>query len=507
MTLALVPGRGYRILRRLVQSAVVLAIVASPMLGGYQRSDRANLATVGDSGWNLSPALRGVLPAGENPARAYRVNRLVGGGIAADYVGIPAMDPLAGTLAMIGQQWTLRSALALALPILLALLAGRVFCGWLCPFGILSRALEWVALHVRVLPRYRLPARRPVRFVILGLAVAASAVGVHALLYLSLPYLLLQHSVYALWLLGGGSATLSVLLGLLAAGLLFGPTLYCAALCPTGAMLGALGHARVVRLRVIEQPSCGKVCGMCTNACWLQLNPRSGDPGPDCDLCARCVPVCPRSNLHIAVARPTSRPTSDVPLRVAAAFALAGALLSWPTTARAQTDLQPALVLERQFQQGDATLAVSVLGLHDDRGDVPPRSELSVFLTRGEIGEPDEYGILPQRDYHSGALRVDVHPADGGEIIELSFPRANHPISTQRPSIYRRALPRRFVAGDRIVVHPVDGYLPQAVDMAVARPGTRVDLGEHLLYFVAAALLFSGLLSLALAVPARPAEA
>jgi len=504
MTVGLSPGRGYRIARRIVQSAVVLAIVASPLAGGYQRSDRANVAVVGDDGWNLPPALRAMLPGGEMPARAHDANRLLGGGIASDYLGLPAMDPLAGLLAMLSEPWTQRSALSLALPVLLALAAGRLFCGWLCPFGILSRALESLALRVRGLPRYRVPAFRPLRFVVLGAGVLGAAVGVHALLYLSLPYLLVQHSVYALWLLGGGSAVLSVLLGLLLAGLVFGPTIYCAALCPTGATLSALGHARVVRLKVVDQPSCGTVCGMCNAACWLQLNPRSGDPGPDCDLCARCVPACPRSNLRIELSRP--QPGA----RTALAAAVLLAVMSWPATAAAQTQIQPELVFERELRIDGATLAVSVFGVHAQgsaSADDAARSELSVFITRGEIGEPDEYGVLPQRDYHSGSLRVDVHPADGGEVTQLRFERANHPISTQRPSIYRRLLPRRFAAGDRVVVHAVDGYLPQSVELVVAPPGTRVALSEHLLYLAAAALLFGGLMSLALAVPTRADQA
>ena len=196
---AMVPGRGWRVFRRLTQSLIVLAVLLAPVLGGWQRMDRARLAAVEDSGFNLPRPLLDRLPAGEPAASAYRVNRVLGGGIAMDVVGIPAMDPLAGGLAMIGSGWTLRSALALGLPVLLGLLAGRVFCGYLCVFGVLSRTLERFLMLFSPLPRFRTPKARPLRFGVLVISVLASLLGMHMVLYVSLPYLLLQQSVYAAW--------------------------------------------------------------------------------------------------------------------------------------------------------------------------------------------------------------------------------------------------------------------------------------------------------------------
>jgi ferredoxin len=256
--------------------------------------------------------------------------------------------------------------------------------------------------------------------------------GVHLVLYLSLPYLLLQQSIYGLWLLGGGGVVLSVLLGLLAAGLLFGPTVYCAAICPTGATLSFLGRARVVRLHVAESARCGQSCHLCETACWLQLDPRSGDPGPDCDLCGRCVPACPQAQLGIGVSPPRLTTMRSLALLVA----LGGSTL-WPDAALAG-EVKPRLVLEQERRFEDVTVAVSLVDLSGvklnfDWAQAQSGTDLSVYIVRGELARPDEHGLIPQRETYAGPLRVALHLGDGGAARSVEFAVPNHPISTHAP--------------------------------------------------------------------------
>lgn len=510
--ITIVPGRSWRVLRRTTQLITVTAVLVAPVLGGWQRTERAELATVEDTGWNLPRPLLDRLPAGPPAARAYRANKMLGGGTAADYLGVPAMDPLVGALALIGGGLNLRSVLALGLPLLLALVAGRVFCGWLCIYGVLARLLDRVRVFVPFLPRLRLPSGRPLRFAVLGIAVAASVLGFHLLLYLSLPYLLLQQSVYAAWLLGGGSVVLSVLLGIVAAGMLFGPTLYCAALCPTGAVLGLAGRARVVRLQVVDRPSCGKHCGMCNSACWLQLQPREGDPGPDCDLCGRCVPVCPKTNLHVTVGWKTASSAPAPSTIGAAATILLGlaALLS-PASAQADGLRKPTIVIERELRLGDATLVVSALDvegttLQRDWGVDEVGTDIDVYLTRGPLQPPGEDGIIEGRPFYRGPLTVEVRTPGREAPAPLRFERANHPISAQRPSIYRARIAAELGPGDSVIVHPVKGYFSEPVEVFATDIGTRASARWHLGYFLTSLLIVSGLLSLALAWPFRDAQ-
>jgi hypothetical protein len=489
------PGRAWRWARRSTQCLALFALVVGPVIGGWQRLDYTReRSSWSDVGWGLPVAIQQFLPVSISTDTLYEVNQVTGGGIAAELFAIPFMDPLAGALALLGGDASVRTLFALAIPIALALVGGRVFCGWFCAFGTLSRWID--ALCARV-PRYRpfaLPRRRWLRWCVLGVAVSASLMGVHLLLYLLLPYLLLQQSIYAAWLLGGGSAIAAVLGGLLVAGVIFGPTAYCAAICPTGATLSLFGRRRVYRLAQPDPGRCGKHCDLCSRACWLQLDPGSGDPGPDCDLCARCVPSCPRTNLRITRA---ARPPAAVVVAWAGWMILTSTL-----PAEARENVRPALVLDAEISRGDVTVSTSAVDFTGFRLDADwsvasTGVELSIFVARGELGRPDDDGIIPDRETYRGPLRVEIFRAMNttAERIELEEP--NSPISAQRRRIYRSRLPDQLFPGDRVRVAAIAGWLDEAVEFEVPSRGSRIKAVPFARYLTVSVLCFSGLLTLA----------
>ncbi len=490
----LVPGAAWRWTRRLTQSITFLAIVLGPFLGGWQRLDRAELATWSSVGTDLPMLVMAELPVGGAPAQAHAYNFLKGGGLAADYLSIPMMDPVAGAWALLTGAGSGRALLAWLLPVLLAMFAGRVFCGWFCPYGTIARAVDFVLGFVRWRKGFRVPESRPVRWILLASAILASVFGAHLLLYLSLPHLLVQQSAYAAWLLGGGTALLGVLGGLLFAGVVFGPTIYCSAICPTGAALSFLARKRVVKLNIVSPAACGTSCRLCDQGCWLQLSPRTGDAGPDCDLCARCVAACPRSNLRVG-SRFSSKAT--------ASLAFLTLLLSAPT-AQAAEDGKPEQVLHAERHLDGVTLAVSAV---DQTGvqlsaDAEHRLygiELSVYLCRGEIGEPDESGRLPERDIYAGPLTLELLDASGARRSMVHMDAPNYPHSTPQRAIYRNGFALRLETGDRVVVHPVPGWVEEAQSFTVPPPGMDPRPRTILPFALASAFFFLGLFSFALA--------
>lgn len=513
--LEMAPGRGWRILRRLTQAMVVIAILVSPLLGGWQRLDRSRMATWERGGSELPADLARHLPIGETARRAHRANRLLGGGLGIEALGIPGADPVAGTFALLRAGMTPRAALAVGLPVVLALLAGRVFCGWLCPFGTLSRTLGRGLDRLRW-RRFRIPESRPIRWLLLAIAVGAGLLGSHALLYLSLPHLLVQQTIYRAWLLGGGGAILGILLGLLIATTLFGPTAYCATICPTGAALSGLGRRRPIRLRIAEVHDCGLHCVQCDRACWLQLHPTTGDPGPDCDLCARCASACPRSNLRIGLGPGRLKESLRSVGRTVAAL-----ILTLPLAAEA-TD-KPRLVLRGESEREGITVAVSAVDLAGVRLDADNTTaqsgvELSVFVARGARGPADERGRLPSREVYEGPLEVRIENATGEEMRTLSLPAPNSPRSTPRRTIYRwRAFGQieldamisegsasppdhELRAGDIVRVMPIAGWLESPMSWRVPEPDLPRSPRFMARALLVATLGFSGLLSLALAV-------
>jgi ferredoxin-type protein NapH len=445
------------------------------------------------------------LPGGERARQAHERNVLRGGGLAADYAGIPMMDPVAGTLALIRGPVSSRTLVAWLLPVLLALFAGRVFCGWFCPYGTLARGMDYVLGFVRWRRGYRIPERRYVRWLLLAVCVVLGFAGAHMALYLTLPHLLLQQSVYALWLLGGGAALLGIVSGLFLAGLLFGPTIYCSAICPTGATLSALGRARVVKLRVVDAAACGS-CRLCDQACWLQLSPRTGDPGPDCDTCARCFSACPRSNLRVGF-RMTEPKTSAPKVGAVVALALCVSLLADGARADGSSvaERQPAQVLHAERAQGDVSVALSVIDMTGIRlgvDDTVLQSgvEVSLYVVRGPIGEPNERGELPARDIYQGPVTLSVLSAGETPRATLEKDTPNSPLSTVNRAIYRWDQPTlRLEPGDELELAAIPGWLDTPMRFTVPSPGMSAAGSTYLAFGLAATLVFAGLFALALA--------
>lgn len=496
------PGRGWRVLRRIAQVFVWAALLIGPFLGGWQRLDARHLSTWEAGGYGLPNSLATRLPEGDPAGLAYQLNLVLGGGAAGEFFEIPAVDPVAGTFALMAAGLSWRSVSGLALVVLMALVGGRVFCGFFCPFGSLARGLTKIVGRVRARPLFKVPERRPLRWGLLFAALVAAFFGVHLLMYLFLPHVLLQQSLYAMWLLGGGAGVLAVFLGLVVAGLVFGPTLYCQTLCPTGAALGLIGSRRL--LRVVKEDPCPTHCDLCTRSCWLALNPAAGDPGADCDICTRCFSVCPKSNLRIGTAK------RRLALPIVSAMLL---LLAAPQLANAETAVKPTMLFAAETLvptegSADVHVGISLVDYRDVRLDADDTRtegviEVAIAIARGDVAAADPDGILPFRPSYDGPLTLLVFPQHG-EPLRLHWDAANSPLSTQRRMLFRKRTAVDFRAGDRLQLTAVPGWFEDDLSWKLPRPGTTPSLGFFALVFLASLGLFVGLLSLALSIPEKP---
>jgi polyferredoxin len=157
------------------------------------------------------------------------------------------------------------------------LLWGRVFCGFLCPFGALQD------LITRIVPRRlqrglsqrthdrALYLKYGILLLIVGLAAAPAHIGSYqyfepfgTVFYLS--------SSPLLWSIAGGFLVASAVV----------PRFYCRYACPLGAALGVASLLAVFRIRRVEQCVPCKVCEI---AC-----PTGAIRGPKIDFkeCVRC---------------------------------------------------------------------------------------------------------------------------------------------------------------------------------------------------------------------------
>lgn len=193
----------------------------------------------------------------------------------------------------------------------LTALAGRLFCGWLCPLGGLLALLH--SLRAAVLPKSRVPAWTvrllPWRFPWLLAVLAVLLLTSGWALFLS-PFHLLTEELSRLW-----QGRFPWLLAFIAAlGLVAYPRFWCVYLCPTGLLLSFAARWR----RVTVRPPVDCIgCVLCTRVCPTgAAHPWPQPAGPDCLVCGRCSQHCPVGRFDISGAS-ADRP---VPAATGASF-------------------------------------------------------------------------------------------------------------------------------------------------------------------------------------------
>jgi ferredoxin-type protein NapH len=224
-----------------------------------------------------------------------------------DFFGLTFADPLAFLQTLAGG-WptTAMAATGAALILLIALLLGRVFCGWMCPYALASEMVFALSNKRRAQKKAAAAlahgaGTRPfaVRAVVAGLGLFA------VLLFFPEPYLnqlsmpgwytrVLQHAAFFGAPLYGALFFPALLLLEGCAGSRF----WCRYLCPQSVLLAlfaALPCPAGLRLRFARtQCACAKNDRACLAACSLALNPREITTAHrlDCTNCGDCVDAC-----------------------------------------------------------------------------------------------------------------------------------------------------------------------------------------------------------------------
>lgn len=204
---------------------------------------------------------------------------------------------LSDPLAVISELLVIKQAypaflLSAVIPVLLTLVLGRVFCGWICPLGLLSeivtgcrRALARISINV-----FSFRTTPLLKYVVLGVGLAFSLIfSVRYFFWIYPPRLISDLLRDAL--VGEVTSYALVFLGaVLLLELLFVERFWCRCLCPGGALYALLGRWR--HLRIQRQALACTGCEDCDSACPYGLQPSRKNLGGECDNCGLCRAAC-----------------------------------------------------------------------------------------------------------------------------------------------------------------------------------------------------------------------
>jgi len=295
-------------LRWVSLSLVFAMLVLLPFLHVYQTFVAAHaydlLAPSEQRLYDVMEALTG--PFTDDPAED--LDAIKGNTWSGTFWGLKLSDPLAAfgqSAAGLTLYWPF--LLTALIPVVLTMIFGRFFCGWVCPATFLyelnSNFASW--LHWAGVSFGNRHFDKRIKYVVLSLGLVLSAVSGSVLVASIYPPAIIGREIYYVIALGGFGAGMACFIATLLFDLLVARRGFCRYLCPGGALYSLLGRYRLVRIRRIVE-TCND-CAKCNVVCEFGLDPLRDGFGQECNNCTACIAVCPTDALTFTI-RPTDYP-------------------------------------------------------------------------------------------------------------------------------------------------------------------------------------------------------
>jgi ferredoxin-type protein NapH len=242
-------------------------------------------------------------------ANIHEIYAVTGTFYAVNILGLSIADPSAITQSIFAAaKVTIPLLFAALFPIILALLFGRIWCGWMCPYLLVSdlvaRARQKFASIIGKSGNKGLPVGKSMKanlyrfgFLIMGTALAG-AISVPALNYVNAPGIL---STEAMILVKQGLFSVEIIFiaALMGLELTILPRFYCRLFCPTGSVVSLFRIRLTMRVankgRISEAPCCRE--NFCSRVCPMGLEPFHEGDDLLCVNCGLCIAACKSNRL------------------------------------------------------------------------------------------------------------------------------------------------------------------------------------------------------------------
>ncbi len=226
---------------------------------------------------------------------------------------VPMTDPLMLLESLFAGHWTAPVAIVGGIIIALsyALIGSRVFCGWVCPFSLVTDFAAWLRRKLNI--RSSAPLSRSLRYGVLVVVLAGSAISGTLLWEWINPVAAMGRGLITGFgsgniplanlfqgLVIGFGAGIWLLLAIFLFDLLVVEHGWCGHICPMGALYGVIGAKGIVRVSAIGRERCTR-CMDCFHICpepQVLREPLFGKQesplvlDKDCISCGRCIDVC-----------------------------------------------------------------------------------------------------------------------------------------------------------------------------------------------------------------------
>ena len=183
------------------------------------------------------------------------------------------------------------------IPIIITLIFGRIFCGWICPATLLyelnTNMAAW--LHRAGLPTGNRHFDRRLKYLVLIIGGILSMVTGSVLFAAIYPPAIIGREIYYAIALGGFGAGAVFFVLTLLFDLMVARRGFCRYVCPGGALYSLLGRYRLFRIQR-KVDTCND-CAKCTAMCEFELDPMRDGFGQECNNCTACIAVCPTDAL------------------------------------------------------------------------------------------------------------------------------------------------------------------------------------------------------------------